>query len=90
VEKQRNDKARRRGLLAALLSAGAVALALPVAGAFAGEDSGTTAAGSSAAGSLPVQTQDQPSPRDDSSPRDGDCPEKDGAPGSASEASVQL
>jgi hypothetical protein len=90
VEEQRNPKARRRGLLAAVLSAGAVALALPVAGAFAGGDSGSTAGGSSASGSLPVQTQNQPSPRDDSSPRDGDCPEKDGARGSASDASVQL
>jgi hypothetical protein len=84
VEEHRDKKPRRRGLLAALLSAAAVALALPVAGAFAGGDSGSTAGGSSAAGSLPVQTQDRPAPRDE------DCPEKDGARGSASDASVPL
>jgi hypothetical protein len=90
VEEHRHSKARRRGLLAAVLSAAAVAVALPVAGAFANGDSGATAGGSSGAGSLPVQTQDQPAPRDESPPRDdGDCPEKDGARGSASDA-VQL
>jgi hypothetical protein len=91
VEEHRHNKTRRRGLLAALLSAAAVAVALPVTGALANGDSGATAGGSSAAGSLPVQTQDRPAPRDDSSPRDdGDCPEKDGAGGSVSDASVQL
>jgi hypothetical protein len=75
MEEHRNGKARRRGLVAAVLSAAAVAVALPVAGALASDGSGDSAE----AGSVPVQTQDRPAPRDDSSPRhDGDCPEKDG------------
>jgi hypothetical protein len=87
MDEHRNGKARRRGLLAAVLSAAAVAVALPVTGALADGGSG----GSSAAGSVPVQTQDQPVPRDDSSPRDDrDCPEKDGARGSSSDAPVEL
>jgi hypothetical protein len=87
MEEHRNGKGRRRGLVAAVLSAAAVAVALPVAGALANDGTGD----SSTAGSLPVQTQDRPAPRDDSPPRhDGDCPEKDGARGSGSDASVEL
>ena len=87
MKEHRHSKARRRGLLAAVLSAAAVALALPVTGAFADGDSG----GSSAAGNVPVQAQGEPAPRDGSPPRDDrDCPEKDGAGGSASDAAVQL
>jgi hypothetical protein len=74
-----------------VLSAAAVAVALPVAGALASGDSGGGNGGSSTAGSLPVQTQDQPAPRDDSGPRDReDCPEKDGRGGSGADTSVQL
>ena len=80
MEEHPNRRARRRGLVAAVLSAAAVAVALPVAGAAAGGDDSTRG-----------QAQEQPAPRDQSPPRDdGDCPEKDGAEGSASDASVQL
>ena len=78
----RQSRMRRRGLVAGVLSAAAVAVALPVSGALAGGDSagGDPASGSTA----PVQTQT--TPRDDS-PRDrGDCPEKDGRGGSGSDA----
>ena len=90
MEEHPNRRARRRGLIAAVLSAAAVAVAVPVAGAAAGGDDGTSGRASEA-GALPVQAQERPAPRDDSSPRDrGDCPEKDGAEGSPSDASVQL
>ena len=77
-------RSRRRGLVAAVLSAAAVAVALPVSGALAGGDSQSVQ-------TQPVQTQGETAPRDDS-PRnhDGDCPEKDGRGGSASDASVEL
>ena len=79
MKEQRNSAMRRRGLVAAALSAAAVAVALPISGALASGDS------------APAQTQDQGAPRDQS-PRshDGDCPEKDGRSGSSSDASVEL
>ena len=74
---------RRRGIVAAVLSAAAVAVALPVSGALAGAET------------APTQAQEQPAPRDDSprddSPRNhGDCPDKDGRGGSSSDTSVEL
>jgi hypothetical protein len=77
-------KGRRRGLVAAVLSAAAVAVALPISGALASGDSERVQA-------QPVQTQGETAPREDS-PRnhDGDCPEKNGRDGSASDASVEL
>ena len=75
---------RRRGLVAAVLSATAVAVALPISGALASGDSEPLQ-------TQPVQTQGETTPRDDSQRNhDGDCPEKDGRGGSASEASVEL
>jgi hypothetical protein len=69
---------RRRGIVAAVLSAAAMAVALPVSGALAGADT------------APTQAQEQPGPRDDS-PRDhGDCPDKDGRGGSGSDTSVEF
>ncbi len=70
---------RRRGIVAAVLSAAAVAVALPVSGALAGAE--TTA---------PTQAQEQPAPRDDSPRKHGDCPDKDGRGGSSSDTSVEL
>jgi hypothetical protein len=91
MEERERSNGRRRGLVAAVLSAAAVAVALPVAGAFASGDSGTAAGDSGGATGVPVQTQEQPAPRDDTGPRgDGDCPEKDGGGGSSSDTSVQL
>ena len=82
----RDSGVRRRGLVAALLSAATVAVALPISGALAsGEHAPAQTQGQA------TQTQDQPAPRD-RSPRDhdGDCPEKDGRGGAASGASVEL
>jgi hypothetical protein len=90
-EQEKQTSGRRRGLVAAVLSAAAIAVALPVAGAFATGDSGTAAGDSAGTGNVPVQAQERPAPRDDSNPRDGNCPEKDGGSGgSSSGASVQL
>ena len=69
---------RRRGLVAAVLSAAAAAVAVPISGALA---SGEPAA---------TRTQDQSAPRDDSPRNHGDCPDKDGRSGSGSDASVEL
>jgi hypothetical protein len=75
-----NSGMRRRGLVAAILSAAAVAVALPISGALANGESAPAQ----------TQTQDQGAPRGDS-PRDhGDCPDKDGQGGSGSDASVEL
>jgi hypothetical protein len=93
MEEREHKSGRRRGVLAAVLSAAAVAVALPVAGAFAAGDSGDASAGASGPGNVPVQAQQQeqrPAPGNDSAPRDGDCPEKDGSGGSSSDASVQF
>jgi hypothetical protein len=91
MEEHERSKARRRGLVAAVLSAAAVAVALPVAGAIASGDASTAGGDTAGASSVPVQTQEQPAPRDDTAPRgDGDCPEKDGGGGSSSDSSVQL
>jgi hypothetical protein len=74
---------RRRGMVAVVLSAAAVAVALPVSGALAGDDS-------TGGGSAATQAQDQTAPRDNS-PRDrGDCPDKDGRGGQGSDTSVEL
>lgn len=86
MNEQRPSRRRRRGLVAAMLSAAAVAVALPISGALAsGEDAPTQAQGQA------TQTQNQTAPRD-GSPRnhDGDCPEKDGRGGSGSDTSVEL
>jgi hypothetical protein len=69
---------RRRGLVAAVLSAAAVAVAVPISGALASGESATT------------PTQDQSAPRDDSPRKHGDCPHKDWRGGSGSDASVEL
>jgi hypothetical protein len=65
---------RRSGIAAAVLSAAAVAVALPVSGALAGGES------------APTQAQDQTAPRDDSPRNHRDCPDKDGQGGSDSDA----
>jgi hypothetical protein len=80
MKEHRNRAMRRRGLVAAALSAAAVAVALPVSGAVAGGDSAS-------AGSFPTQAQDQTTPRDDSPRNHGDCPKKDGQGGSGSDSS---
>ena len=74
----RDSGMRRRGLVAAVLSAATVAVALPISGALAGSESERT------------QPQDQSAPRDDSPRNHGDCPDKDGRSGSGSDASVEL
>jgi hypothetical protein len=78
MEEHRHSRMRRRGLVAAVLSAAAVAVALPISGALA---SGETDR---------AQTQDQSAPRDDSPRNHGDCPDKDGRGGPGSDASVEL
>jgi hypothetical protein len=81
MEEGRQIRRRRRGLVAAVLSVAAVAVALPVSGAFAGGGSGAATDVST----QPVQAQQQ------ERPDRGDCPEKDGNDrGSASGASVEL
>jgi hypothetical protein len=78
MNEHRNSAPRRRGLVAAVLGAAAVAVALPISGALASSDSER------------AQTQDQSAPRDDSPRNHGDCPDKDGRSGSGSDASVEL
>ena len=78
MNEHRNSSPRRRGLVAAVLGAAAVAVALPISGAVAGSSSEST------------QTQDRSAPRDDSPRKHGDCPDKDGRSGSGSDASVEL
>jgi hypothetical protein len=78
MKEHRHSGMRRRGLVAAVLSAAAVAVALPISGALA---SGEAA---------PTQAQDQTTPRADSQRDRGDCPDKDGRSGSGSDASVEL
>lgn len=85
MKEHRHSGMRRRGVVAAVLSAAAVAVALPISGALASGDDAPAQTQSQA-----TQTQDQPAPRDDSPRRDGDCPEKDGRSGSGSDASVEL
>ena len=82
MNEHRNSATRRRALVAGVLSAAALAVALPVSGALASGDAEPA--------QTQTQTQDQAPPRDDS-PRDrGDCPDKDGRGGSGSDASVEL
>jgi hypothetical protein len=69
MEEKRQLGRRRRGMLAGVLAAAAIAVALPVSGAFADGSSGSQSSGGD------VQfapTQDQR----DQGPRDRDCPEK--------------
>ena len=77
---------RRRGIVAVVLSAAAVAVALPVSGALAGGETAQPTAPTTA----PTQAQEQPAPRDDSQRNHGDCPDKDGRGASGSDASVEL
>ena len=74
---------RRRGIVAAVLSAAAVAVALPVSGALAGAETAPTT-------TAPTQAQEEPAPRDYSQRNHGDCPDKDGRGASGSDASVEL
>jgi nitrous oxide reductase len=86
MSEQRPSRMRRRGFVAAIVSAAAVAVALPISGALAsGEDAPAPARDQA------IQTQSETAPRD-GSPRnhDGDCPDKDGRGGSASDTSVEL
>ena len=76
---------RRRGIVAVILSAAAVAVALPVSGALAGAETSQA----TVPATVPTQAQEQQAPRDDSQ-RDGDCPNKDGRGASGSDASVEL
>jgi hypothetical protein len=77
----------RRGRIAAVLSAAALAVALPVGVAVA---SGGSEGSGSTGGAATTQVQDEASPRGDS-PRDkGDCPENDGSGRSGSDTSVEL
>jgi hypothetical protein len=92
MEERRQLGRRRRGMLAGVLAAAAIAVALPVSGAFAGGASGSQSgggdvqSGGSDAQSAPVQDQR------DQGPRDRDCPEKrDGQGGaSGSEEAIEL
>jgi hypothetical protein len=77
MDEHRPSRMRRRGLVAAVLSAAAVAVALPISGALA---SGEAASGVAAGGDpAPTQARDH-----------GDCPDKDGRGGSDSDTSVEL
>jgi hypothetical protein len=69
---------KRRGLVAAVLSAAAVAVAVPISGALASGEPAT------------AQTQDRSAQRDDSPRNHGDCPDKDRRTGSGSDTSVEL
>jgi hypothetical protein len=82
MDQHRPKTARRRGVLAGVLSAAALAIALPASGAFADSGSSEPAAGSSGTQSA-VQSQEQPTPRD------GDCPERGGSEAPSGE-SVEL
>jgi hypothetical protein len=75
--KEHRHSGRRRGLVAAVLSAAAVAVALPISGALASGEAD------------PTQAQDQSAPRDDSPRNHGDCPDKDGRGGSESGGSSE-
>jgi hypothetical protein len=80
MEEQRQVGRRRRGVVAAILAAGALAVVLPASGALAGDSESPA----SDAGSTPVQN--------DRAPRDRDCPSdhggRDDAP--APEGSIEL
>lgn len=86
MEEQRKPRSRRRGLVAGVLAALAVAVALPVSGAFADGDSSGSPATGGGVESAPVQDQR------DQGPRDRDCPEKRDGPGGASgsEEAIEL
>jgi hypothetical protein len=78
MDEHQHSGLRRRGLVSAVLSAAAVAVAVPISGALANGEPATTT------------TRDQSAPRDDSPRKHGDCPHKDGRAGSGSDASVEL
>jgi hypothetical protein len=78
MNEHRPSGTRRRGLIAAVLSAAAVAVALPISGALANGEP------------TPTQTQNQTAPPDDSPRNHGDCPDKGGRGGSGADASVEL
>jgi hypothetical protein len=86
MEEQRHSGRRRRGMVAGLLAAVAMAVALPASGALAGDSSPNSQASGSGVESAPVQD------RRDQEPRDRDCPEKrDGQGGaSGSEDAIEL
>jgi hypothetical protein len=86
MSEHRPSGIKRRGLVAAVLSPAAVAVALPISGALASGEEARAQAQDQA-----TQTQDRSAPRDQP-PRnhDGDCPDKDGRGGSDSDASVEL
>jgi hypothetical protein len=86
MEEQRQVNRRRRGLVAAVLGAAALAVALPVSGAFAGDGSSGSSASGTGAGSVQVQNEQGPAPRD------GDCPSERGGQGDApeDESAVEL
>ena len=78
MEEQRQWGKRRRGVVAAVVAALAVAVALPTSGALAGGGSPDSQASGGGVESAPVQD------RGDQAPRDRDCPEKGGEEGGAS------
>jgi hypothetical protein len=72
MEEKRQLGRRRRGMLAGVLAAAAIAVALPVSGAFADGSSGSSGSQSSGGDVQFAPAQDQR----DQGPRDRDCPEK--------------
>jgi hypothetical protein len=84
MEEQRHWRSRRRGVVAAVVAALAVAVALPASGALAGGGSPDSQASGGAVESAPVQD------RGDQAPRDRDCPEKGGEEGGASGADESI
>jgi hypothetical protein len=86
MEEQRQLGRRRRGVLAGVLAAAAIAVALPVSGALAGSGSPDSQASGGGIESAPVQDQR------DQGPRDEDCPEERGGQGgdSGSEEAIEL
>jgi hypothetical protein len=86
MEEQGHSGRRRRGVVAGLVAAVAMAVALPASGALAGDNSQSSQASGSGVELAPVQDQR------DQEPRDRDCPEKrDGQGGaSGSEDAIEL
>ncbi len=86
MEEQRHSGRRRRGVVARVVAAVAIAVALPASGALAGGNSPDSQATGGGVESAPVQD------RRDQEPRDRACPEKrDGQGGaSGSEDAIEL
>jgi hypothetical protein len=87
MEEQRQIRPRRRGLVAAILGAAALAIALPAGGALAGGGSSESSSSDGAAGAVPVQNEQ------DREKRDGDCPferDRQGDDSPGSESSIEL